>query len=271
MSPDLDTLRAFADGELAPERRAEIEAAIAADPETAAAAAALFASRLPYRSAFESQPLPPVPAELQARVAELVAVAAGQPELAMAGGAPAPSDWRRSRVLSVMLALLLGLLGGYGLSQIAAPTSRPQIEPWLRSVVTYHAMYARETVTDSGADAQGQLPALRKAVQDQFKLDLNPPDLSAQGLKLVRAQRLHFEGRTVLQLVYLPQQGAPVALCLMPAPNQPERQFVQEGQQALSWHADGWAHVLIGSLPPQQMQAIRKQLPASAVLPRAIG
>ena len=271
MSPDLETLRAFADGELAPERRTEIEAAIAAGPETAAAAAAMFASRLPYRSAFESQAVPPVPAELQARVAELTAVAAGQGELAIAGGAPPPSDWRRDRVWPLMLALVLGLLGGYWLTQIAAPLSRPQIEPWLRSVVTYHAMYARETVTDHGGDAQSQLPLLRKALQEQFSVELTPPDLSAQGLKLVRAQRLQFEGHTVLQLVYLPPQGAPVALCLMQAPSQPERRFVQDGQQALSWHAGGWAHVLIGSLPTERMQAIRKQLPASAVLPRATG
>jgi anti-sigma factor RsiW len=132
-------------------------------------------------------------------------------------------------------------------------------------------MYARETVTDQGTDTRGQLQVLRKALREQLNVDLNPPDLSAQGLTLVRAQRLHFEGRTVLQLVYLPPQGMPLALCLMQAPSQPERSFVQEGQQALSWHAGGWTHVLIGSLPPERMQAIRRQLPASALQPRAIG
>ena len=271
MSPDLDTLRAFADGELAPERRTEIEAAIAADPEVAAAAAAMFASRLPYRSAFESQAVPPVPAELQARVAELTSVATGRSELAIADGGASHSDGRRNSVLPVVLALALGLLGGYWLSQIATPFGRPQIEPWLRSVVTYHAMYTRETVTDHDTDTRSQLQVLRKALQGQLGVDLNPPDLSAQGLQLVRAQRLHFEGRTVLQLVYLPQQGAPLALCMMQAPSQPERRFVQEGQHALSWFAGGWAHVLIGSLPTEQMQTIRQQLPASVVVARAVG
>ena len=67
MSLELETLRAYADGELPPQQRAEIEAVLASDAEQAAVAAAMFASRLPYRSAFEQQALPPVPAELQAR------------------------------------------------------------------------------------------------------------------------------------------------------------------------------------------------------------
>ena len=276
MSLDLETLRAFADGELPPQRRAEVEAVLAGDTEQAALAAAMFASRLPYRSAFEQQALPPVPAELQARVAELAAVALGQHALVPAQGQRGFAPQRSAKLLPALptlmgltglMAATVGVVAGYWAAGAIAAARQPTIEPWLRSAVAYHAMYARETVTDGGADPRRQLEVLRKVLRESHGLALHPPDLSAQGLQFVRAQRLHFKGRMVLQLVYLPQQGGPLALCLMQAPAQPERAFTLDGQQAFSWQAGGWSHVLIGSLPPGQMRAIRQQLPPSAVQP----
>ena len=275
MSPDLETLRAHADGELPPLRRAEVDAAIAADPALAALSAALFASSLPYRSAFERDALQPVPAALRARVAELASVARANTTetLALAGASvasrpdatPPPASGRPTRLWSLLL-LLSGVLLGCLLAAAVATLKQREVEPWLRSVITYHTMYSRETVTDGGpALGQAQAVALRKALHDQQGLELTVPDLRAQGLQFVRAQRLQFDGRTVLQLVYLPARGAPVALCLMPAASQPERALALDGQQALAWHAGGWAYVLIGTLPLEQLQALRRQLPAALV------
>ena len=64
-------LLAYADGQLAPERRAEIEAAIANSADVAGRVKAMRASALPYAAAFESQILPPVPRELSDRIAAL--------------------------------------------------------------------------------------------------------------------------------------------------------------------------------------------------------
>ena len=262
MSPDLETLRAHADGELAPAQRAEVDSAIAADPALAALSAALFASRLPYRSAFEFDAPLPVPAALQARVAEWTSIAlnAGQRD-----GARPPTSARPTEPWTLLL-LLCGVVLGCLLAAAVASVQQRQAEPWLRSVITYHAMYSRETVTDGGpALGQAQAVALRKALQDQQGLELTVPDLHAQGLQFVRAQRLQFDGRSVLQLVYLPERGAPVALCLMPAASEPERALALAGQQALAWHAGGWAYVLIGALPLEQLQVLRRQLPAALV------
>ena len=65
-------LLAYADGQLAPERRAEIEAAIASSADVARRVNAMRASALPYAAAFEAQILPPVPRELSDRIAALV-------------------------------------------------------------------------------------------------------------------------------------------------------------------------------------------------------
>ena len=166
----------------------------------------------------------------------------------------------------MLLLLLSGVVLGCLLAAAVASLRQREVEPWLRSVITYHTMYSRETVTDGGpALGQAQAVALRKALHEQQGLELTVPDLRAQGLQFVRAQRLQFDGRTVLQLVYLPDRGAPVALCLMPAPSQPERALVFDGQQALAWHAGGWAYVLIGAQPLEQLQVLRRQLPAALI------
>ena len=64
MSIDDTVLLAYVDGQLAPERRAEVEAAAAASPEVAARLAAMKASVLPYAAAFARQALPPLPEHL---------------------------------------------------------------------------------------------------------------------------------------------------------------------------------------------------------------
>ncbi len=275
MSLDLETLQAYADGELSPQRRAEVEAVLATDVDLAAAAAAMFASRLPYRSAFEHEALPAVPAELAARVADLSAVTAASREFAFSHDGPTPTRRDRRGLTQwwpALLALMIGVLAGYAISSAIAAAQQRQIEPWLRSAIAYHAMYSRETVTDGGAEpSRPQFDALRGALREQHGLELAVPDLRSQGLQFVRAQRLQFDGRTVLQIVYLPAQGAPVALCLMQSPGQAKREISLDGQQAQTWHADGWAHVLIGSLPDAQMRSIRRQIPASTLKAAARG
>ena len=253
MSPDLETLRAPADSELAPAQRAGVDAGTAADPELATLSAALFAARLPYRSAFELGAPLPVPAALQARVAELASVARA------ANWRPCPKPARRwpgrlhRAPANVTLRRCPPALARQGRGRcscccaawcwaacwrrrrrLQACNSR-RAEPWLRSVISHHTMYSRQTVTDGGpASGLAQAAALRKALHDQQGLDLTEPDLRAQGPQFARAQRLQFDGRSVLQLVYLPGRGAPVAPCLMPAASQPERSLTLDVQQALA-------------------------------------
>ena len=221
MRPDLDTLRAFADSDLPPAQRADVQAAVAAEPELAALTAAMRASRLPYPQAFAIDNVPPVPAALEARVAALVsaALAAEEPAwghavhaahaAATTGQGPqSPRNGLWRRLALVLPALAIGYLAALAISAAQRPTT----EPWLQSVITYQAMYSRDTVTDGGAGAgQAQLQAIRKVLQEQSGLDLRVPDLSAQNLQFVRAQRLQFNGQMVLQLIYLPSQGEPIA------------------------------------------------------------
>lgn len=267
MRPDLETLRAYADGELAPEQHDEVSGAIAANADLARTVDALLASRLPYPKAYASAPVQPVPATLHAHLAGLLRGTVATEDLAWAGPAQppqqAPLEGNRRRVSAL---LWFGLLI-VGLVALAlAAMQRPVAEPWLKSVMSYHAMYSRDTVADDKPEtAASQLKALRQVLQAQLGLDLRAPDLSPQGLQFVRAQRLQFEGKLVLQLIYLPRQGEPVALCLMQVASQPERALSSGAQHALAWQRGGWAYVLVGTMAPEQLQALRQQLGAPVI------
>ena len=264
MLPDLDELRAYVDGELGPQRRGEVEAALAANAELAARAQTLFASQLPFQSAFAEVPVQPVPKALQARVAELVSVASASHEIGLAGaGGPVLSGKPRGSRWMWLAWLLAGLVVGGFAALRTGQGAAPAAEPWVLNVGSYHSMYARETVLDDDGAGLAQASALKQRLRQQLGLELKVPDLSAQGLRFVRAQQLQFGGKLVLQLVYLPKEGLPVALCLTPAQAQPERLVELNGLRAVTWQNQGWAYVLIGSLPMAQLQALRREIPAA--------
>jgi len=262
MSLDESTLLAYADGELPAARRAEVEAALAANEELARTVQALLASRLPYQAAFEQQAMPPVPEALRARVHELTAVSMASHSLAAAGTGGASLRGRRIgnawRIGLLMLAL--GAAIGYWSALPRAPVA----EPWVRMVSSYHSMYGRETVLDGGVGT-AQIDALKLRLKQQHGIDLKVPDLGADGLRFVRAQQLQFDGKMVIQLVYLPANGLPLALCLTPAEVQPERSVSLDGQSAVTWHAAGWAYALVGRLPGAALERLREHLRAPLV------
>jgi anti-sigma factor RsiW len=281
MLPDEVTLLAYVDGELPAHSRSEVEAAIAANAELARTVSAMQVSRLPYRSAYEQQPVPAVPAGLRAQVDELASVALASRELASrqfasrelaaremaaAGGAPADrgakGSWPRAGWCAAMLVMLaIGWFAGYlgGQRAQAAP-----VEPWVRMVSSYHSMYSRDTVLDGGV-ATAQVAALKARLAIQHGLSLKIPDLESDGLSFVRAQQLQFNGKMVLQLVYLPKQGLPIALCLIPSSQQAERSLTIDGQQAVTWRTGDWGYLLIGQKPLPELERLRGKLTAAVV------
>jgi len=202
---DVDLL-AYADGQLAPERRAEVEAAVAASAEMAGRLRAIQASALPYAAAFEAQPAPPVPRELSSAVAALVR-----------------TDWRHGsrsrwalpRLASAFAAGILCCAVAVRLLSLTGPASPTalQVEPWIQAAADYQRMYSRATVVHVNEDPH----LTAQVVADLWAADgmkVGIPDLRAAGLTFKRVQRLNFRDRPVVQMVYLPEQGEPLALCI---------------------------------------------------------
>jgi anti-sigma factor RsiW len=270
MSLDERTLLAYVDGDLSAQRRAEVEAAVAANAELALTVRHLQGSRLPYQSAFERAVLPsmpPLPDALRERIEALSAVAVASHGAARVnqGHAPAlaqrpPGNQRRWLLAGLaVLTLLLGLALGRWSANGMGKSGGGDIEPWIVAASSYHAMYARETVLDGG-EAYAQVAALKARLLTQHNINLQIPDLKPEGLRFMRAQQLQFDGKLVIQLVYLPQTGPPVALCLTPATTQSNRVATLDQQQVLAWQNGVWAYALVGQLSRPDMQRLRERL-----------
>ena len=247
-------LLAYADGQLAPERRAEIEAAIASSADVARRVNAMRASALPYAAAFEAQILPPVPRELSDRIAALVSTDSRRrqrdrwawPKLVTAFAAG---------VLCCAIALQLLSSGVTGFS------AKAQAEPWIQAVADYQQLYSRATVAHVTEDSQ--LSA--RVISDLWTADgmrVVVPDLRAAGLSFKRVQRLSFREQPVVQMVYLPEQGEPVALCVTRDGRPDEKPHAQQiGElSTVAWRHGELGYVLLGKAPAQALMELGNRI-----------
>lgn len=240
MAIDDRDLLAYADGRLAPERRAEIEAAMASSADVARRVSVMRASALPYAAAFEAQSLPPVPPELSRRIRALVS-ADRQRQQRVQWAWPRMAGVFAAGVLCCAVALRLLSFGVTPLAPAA------QVEPWIQAVADYQQLYSRATVMHVTEDPQ--LSA--RVVSDLWTADgikLVVPDLRAAGLTFKRVQRLSFHARPVVQMVYLPEQGEPVALCVTRDARPDERPTAQQiGElSTVAWRQGELGYVLLG-------------------------
>jgi anti-sigma factor RsiW len=232
MNVDDTLLLAYVDGELSADRRAEVEAAAAHSAEVAERLAALRASALPYAAAFEKQALPPVPPELSKRIAELASISASTnipwrhrqaPRLRVAAAFVAGA---------IITAAMLKLVSGGSPDMTVAATDAS----WIKAIADYQMLYTRETVANVTED-----PAVtEKVLSDLRQNDGMPvfiPDLRSVGLTFKRVQRLSFHNQPVVQIVYLPEHGDPVAFCLTQDARRDEAAHSREvnDMQTVAW------------------------------------
>lgn len=246
MIDDTDLL-AYVDGYLPRERRAEVETAVAGSVELAVRVRALRASALPYAAVFEMAALPPVPEELTRRIAVLVG-ARHVKQQRRTWSWPRLSAAYAAGVLSCVFALKL-------LSpQPASLSSAAQVAPWIKAVAEYQQLYTRATVINVSVN-----PMLTARVisdlQANDRMQVSVPDLRSEGLSFKRVQRLSFHQQPVVQMVYLPEQGEPVALCVTVderAEEAPHARQVGE-LNTVSWRRANLSYVLLGRGPAQAL------------------
>ncbi len=257
-------LLAWVDGELDESLHLQVQAAVDRDPALQARVQALRASCLPYRAAFEAQQLPPLPPALVGQLDELLALSRDRSTAtaASAGGREGPMApaLRRRWLLGGMAAsVAVGLLAlpwvgrpGDALSALSVLPGwddRDDREPWIAAIAQYHALYVRETVAQS-TEPPRPLQDLLEGWDAGLRQRLHVPDLRARGLAFRRAQRLGLGEAPLIQLVYLPEQGRPLALCFLVSGGAPRApRFESIGTQSVaSWTDAGLAFVVVGEL-----------------------
>jgi anti-sigma factor RsiW len=266
MIVDESMLRAYVDGELDAITRQHVETVIAHSAELQSQLAALRASCLPYRAAFESQRLPEVPARLVQSVQAMADVAAA-PSSNVVPLATISTTRRRS-MLGLGLAAAASFAAGLfvpwrpGLEASGSDSQHARAnEPWVSAIANYHALYVRETV-DAPADAPSRLNRLMEGFGDRERRALVVPDLEPAGLRFKRVQRLGFGERPLIQMVYLPERGRPAALCMLPTtlPDTAPKLSKLEGLDVTSWSRQGLAYVLVTDLGPEPTMALTRGL-----------
>jgi anti-sigma factor RsiW len=263
MNVDDTLLMAYVDGELSPEQRAEVEAAISHSDELAARAAALQASVLPYRAAYDRQSVPPVPESLTRRIEELVSVSAPQERDARRGSRRFSMQWAAAAFVAG--AICSGVLTGYfgGVNPL-----KPGVDPWVQSVADYQVLYGRDTVANIREDKATTEQVLAD-IHQRDGMPVDVPDLRQVGLKFKRVQRLNYHDRPLIQMVYLPERGDPVALCVIEENegDAPVRASRVGEMKTVTWRTNRLAYVLLAKTPSLDLQAIGDSIASGKTAP----
>ncbi|PQV54470.1 anti-sigma factor [Paraburkholderia sp. BL21I4N1] len=301
MKIDDAILLAYVDGELPGDECVKVEHAIHESAEIAARVSMLRASQLPYAEAFDQQSLPPVPESLSRSVDDMIrqhrANASARQHAAGVADASSPGEpeevslgenvhrlkprvrslptlsWPKLAVAFVAGAFCCGLalrlvpqLAGNGNSNggsagITTASNDAVMMPWIRAAAGYQQLYTRDTV----ALLQPDMNVTTATVADIRHVDnlaMQIPDLSGQGLTFKRVQRLRFHDKALVQIVYLPQKGNPVALCVLKeakADAAPSDGNVH-GMAVVSWRRGQLGYALIAEPGTVDLDALSKQL-----------
>ncbi|ASL47391.1 hypothetical protein bAD24_III08345 [Burkholderia sp. AD24] len=299
MKIDDAILLAYVDGDLPADECIKVEHAIQESTEIASRVSLLRASQLPYAEAFDQQSLPPVPESLSRSVDDMIRQhlanasaqqhAAGVADAAPRGDTEEASlgknvhrlkprarslptlSWPKLAVAFVAGAFCCGLAlrlvpqlagsGNSGSGGVVTASNDAAMMPWIKAAAGYQQLYTRDTV----ALLQPDMNVTTATVADIRHVDnlaMQIPDLSSQGLTFKRVQRLRFHDKALVQIVYLPQKGNPVALCVLKeakADAAPSDANVH-GMAVVSWRRGQLGYALIGEPGTVDLDALGKQL-----------
>ncbi|KAG8152348.1 anti-sigma factor family protein [Burkholderia catarinensis] len=291
MKMDDILLMAYVDGELTSHQREAVDRAIGTSAEIATRVAWFEASVLPYQRAFQRQEWPPVPQSLVRKVAEIAqAYAAPSAQSAVGDGrrvdAPASQpDVRapssapvRSRIRMTVSWLAVAFVAGAfccgailhfapgaaqrGFAPQGAPvTAQTQMSPWIMAAVNYQRLYTRDTVAFDSSNLAAAAHTVENIRRDDG-LRIRIPDLRSVGLTFKRIQRLNFNHKPLVQMVYLPEKGLPVALCVMKDERPdtvPARQQVGS-MDVVTWRRARITYALIAAPGDADLGAIGKRI-----------
>jgi anti-sigma factor RsiW len=278
MMADDAQLLGYVDGGLSPEDRNAVEAQLRASAEAREKVALLRASRLDFEDAFAQQNLPPVPDSLKLKVDEMVRAhrARESNDSALPPGEKAPSEPVRSRLRGVPVWLAAACVAGAfacGLFVRLGPLVSPfasggaqmaanaDVSPWVAVAVGYQKLYTRETVAYTQEDPAAAEKIVRDIRSDD-RLALRVPDLTSAGLTFKSVQRLRFNNKPLVQIVYLPQNGPPIALCVMKdsKPDQSVATKTVDAMDVATWRQAELSYALIGKSGDVDFAALGKRI-----------
>ncbi|MGB0847307.1 MAG: anti-sigma factor family protein [Thiolinea sp.] len=258
-----EILRAWADGELSPEKHSEINILLAKDEELAIQAAAFEASKLPYKAAMNVD-IPPVPAQLETQVLQWSRIADTTKQSAEAIKVPVGkvSGIKRLYRLALAASVLLFVISGLGAIWYK-PVNR-SVSDWTQAIVNYQNFYVAETVGHIVGDRTTAAKKLEQLKQRYPAFPGIPPELEELGYAFKRLQRLDFNNQPVLQMVFYKDGKRPLAICLMPEHQEAVVSQFSEHELLNSyvWQSKGLRAIVVAEEEASQLKAIAERVDA---------
>ena len=251
LPPTEAELHAFADGQLAPERRATISAWLAANPDRAAAVTHWQRQNEAIQALFAPAGNEAVPERLRpARISARRAADARQ-------------GWMRMAA-AIVLVVLGGTLGWIGRDAVT-PTEAAS-DALIASAITAHDLYVRENrhaVEVAGSERDHLVTWLSNRVTQP----ITPPDLSADGFALVGGRLLPAveDAPTGPAALLMYENTAADRLTVYVTAALPDRETAFEttrraGLDAFYWANDRITCTVVGDLPEADMQLLARKI-----------
>lgn len=245
-----DHLQDYLAGSLPPETAAKLEADLSTDTELEARLFALdYAQAAPLRDAFEHLPNAAGLQGLEALVRD------GNADAKLASP---PSMWKWPAAAAVAAFAAGAFL-------FAGQTSDAKAG-WQNQVAVYQTLYVTETLASTDATTKeltAQLANSERAVGRTLPLDVVG---ELDGMKLLRAQVLGFDGAPLIQMAYLSDDGVPVALCAIrlatPATQQPTFETLS-GLPAVHWSDGSFGYMIVGDIDRGLLMDMAEKVSAS--------
>ena len=234
-----DELHAYVDGELAPERRAAVEAWLAAHPDDMARVNAWRALADAIRARYGAVATEPVPARLSLRQIER-----------------AGRSWRGVAAAATVAAFLVGGLAGWLAHGLAAPPPSAGATSTADAVDAYktYVVEVRHPVEVAANEEAHLTQWLSKRVGYQLRI----PDLSPVGLKLVGGRLLPGPRGAAAFFMYESTTGERVTLysTRAGAPDSALRYNVNGQVGALYWADGDVAYVVNGEANRERLHKV---------------
>jgi len=157
-------------------------------------------------------------------------------------------------VLSCGAVLKLSSGNFQGLLTASAPA-------WIKAVADYQTLYTRQTLADVNEDRALSQKVLGE-VRQVDGMAVHIPDLRGAGLAFKRVQRLKFHDQPVVQIVYLPERGDPIALCVTQDSRPDEAPRAQQvgDMGAVVWRRDRLGYVLLGKRSTVELSELGRHI-----------
>jgi anti-sigma factor RsiW len=248
-----DDLHAYVDGQLRPDRHAEVARLLQEQPEAAEQVAAYAAQREALRAAFASIADAPVPARLALH--NLIAGRHAERRVV----------WRAAA--AVLLAVLVGGAGGWVLRSRLG-TAPSDLTLLAQEAIANHVVYTadRRRPTELGAD---QRDDLAKWVSNRLGRPVAPPDMTSAGFHYMGGRLAATPQGPAGQFMYQNADGKRLTVFVLPmrdAADAPTRAVDVGKMDGCAWIDKGVGYTVVAPVPAAELHdlavEVRRQLEA---------